>query len=411
MLSAQWNKQTNILCRILVRGFILLATQMPVVVLAQPCDFEKLEGCEAAKTEQKEEVKKWSGPTLRARIRLYGSFESIDPPDLAMEDSRLNDAYVRRADLTLRGDLLQHIGYYFKGEFSDADLDIRDLYLSHESDLGLFMLGIVDPIDEEVDPANREFMESAAMEDFAPGNQLGLGYFRQGENWLYFAGVFKGKVDKHRVEDTGVLYSTRFTIAPHVPKGYLLHIGGYASWREAGKGNDLFRYNATSMLRTGESYVETGKVADEEGLIGIELGLNIGSTSLDGQCAVIRASVPLPGQAHSYLNGCYISGIWNITGEERFYGGDGFTLLRAKTSVFDGGTGAWQLGVRYDTIDLSDGAIQGGGQNTWTWSLNWYLNRTLWLSTNYSRATFEDNAFAGDETDGWGARIQYIFEW
>ncbi len=411
MVHPELKKTAKSTGSIFLLAVLLLAIQIPVTVLAQPCDIENVVNCAPVKTEAVATDKKWKGPSLRSRIRLYGSFESIDPPTLATDNSRLNDAYIRRADLTLRGDLLEQVGYYFKGEFREADLDIRDLYLSHKSDLGLFMLGIVDPIDEEVDPANREFMESAAMEDFAPGNQLGLGYFREGENWLYFAGAFKGKVDKHRVEDTGVVYSTRFTIAPHVPKGYLLHIGGYASWRESGKGNDLFRYNATSMLRQGESYVDTGKVADKEGLVGIELGLNIGSTSLDGQCAVVRATVPLPGLAASYLNGCYISGIWNITGEERFYGGDGFTLLRPKTSVFEGGPGAWQIGTRYDTIDLSDGVIQGGGQNTWTYSLNWYLNRQLWLSTNYSRATFKNNAYAGDETDGWGARIQYIIEW
>ena len=197
-----------------------------------------------------------------------------------------------------------------------------------------------------------------------------------------------------------------------MPEGYLLHIGGYASWREAGKGNELFRYSVSSMLRKGENYLDTGRIADEEGLAGIELGLNIGSASFDGQCAVVRASVPLV-RSSSYLNGCYIAGIWTLTGEARYYGGDGFTLLRPKTSVFDGGPGpgAWQIGVRYDTIDLSDGAIQGGGQNTWTYSLNWFLTGKLWLSANYSTATLEGNAFDGNKTDGWGARVQYIIEW
>ena len=412
MHSPERHKPVKSLVRSLFCGFVILVALLPVAVFAQqpPCDFEKLESCEPVKSDDAV-AEEWPGPTLRARIRLYGSFESIDPPDLAMEDGRQNDAYMRRADLTFRGDLLKDIGYYFKAEFNEAELDIRDLYLSHESDLGLFMLGLVDPIDEAVDPAYREFMESSAMEDFAPGNQLGLGYFRDGENWLFFAGAFKNKVDRHKIEETGVVYSTRFTIAPHVPEGYLLHIGGYASWRQADKDEELFRYRVTSMLRTGENYLDTGEVADEEGLVGLELGLSIGSTSFDGQCAVVRASVPQAGEPDSYLDGCYISGIWTITGEKRYYGGDGFTLLRVKTSVFDGGPGAWQVGARYDTIDLSDGVIQGGGQNTSTYSLVWYLNGQLWLSANYSRATFENHAFAGDETNGWGTRIQYLFEW
>jgi phosphate-selective porin OprO/OprP len=125
---------------------------------------------------------------------------------------------------------------------------------------------------------------------------------------------------------------------------------------------------------------------------------------------VVRATVPLEREA-SYLDGCYIAGIWTITGEERYYGGDGYTLLRVNSSIFDGGTGAWQVGARYDTIDLGDGVIQGGAQDTWTYSLIWYLSGQLWVSANYSQAKFEDNAYAGDETDGWGARLQYLVEW
>lgn len=411
MAPSGLQKQAIGLVRILVYGFALLASQMPVAVLAQPCDLENAGDCEATESNATASTEEWQGPTLRVRARLYGGFESIDPPDLAMEDSRLNDAYSRKADLTLRGSLLEGVGYYFKAELMDAELDIRDIYVNYNTGSGLIMIGFLDPIDESVNPSYREFMEGSAVEDFAPGNQLGIGFFREGKNWTFFTAALKNTIDKHRVEEAGIIYSTRFTVAPPVPEGYLLHIGGYASWRKADDDEELYRYSATSLLRTGESYVDTGAVADEEMLFGIEFGLNIGSASFDGQCAVVRASVPLALESHSYLNGCYLAGIWTLTGEARYYGGDGFSLIRVNKSVFDGGPGAWQIGARYDTIDLSDGAIQGGGQNTWTLSLNWYLNGQFWISGNYSRAKFEGNAFDGDVTDGLGARIHYIVEW
>src|SRR3546814_2696458 len=34
------------------------------------------------------------------------------------------------------------------------------------------------------------------------------------------------------------------------------------------------------------------------------------------------------------------------------------------------GSGMWQLGLRYDTIDLNDGAVEGGKMNTWTAGVN-----------------------------------------
>jgi len=402
------NKQANSPGLILVCAFVFLVTLMPETVPSQTCDFEE-EDCQTIESTKSSE--QWQGPTLRTRVRLYGSFESINPPDFAMEDSRLNDAYVRRADLTLRGSLRENVGYYFKAEFMNAELDIRDIYVSYDASFGRIMIGLIDPIDEGVDPSYREFLESSAMEGFAPGNQFGIGYLREGENWTFFAGALKNTLDKRYIEETGPIFSTRFTVAPPVPEGYLLHIGGYASWRKTESDEELYQYNATSMLRKGENYVDTGAVADQEMLVGVELGLSIGPTSFDGQCAVVRASVPSAQRSHSYLNGCYLAGIWTLTGESRYYSGDGFSLLRVNKSVFDGGPGAWQIGARHETINLSDGAIQGGGQNTWTYSLIWYLNGQFWISTNYSRAKFNGKPFDGDMTDGWGARVQYIVEW
>src|SRR3546814_12052000 len=47
------------------------------------------------------------------------------------------------------------------------------------------------------------------------------------------------------------------------------------------------------------------------------------------------------------------------------------------------GSGMWQLGLRYDTIDLNDGAIEGGKMNTWTAGVNWYWRSTFKFALNY----------------------------
>ncbi|MEX2490005.1 MAG: porin, partial [Pseudomonadales bacterium] len=334
-------------------GIALLLTQMPAPVFAQSS------GAEAGETANRDtaaQTVEWRGPTMRARGRIYGSFESIEPPGRAQGDPRLNDTYLRRADVTLRGSLLENLGYYFKSEFMDGELDIRDAYIDYDAGYVTILAGFLDPIDEVMIPAYREFMEGASMESFAPGNQLGFGLFSEGDYWTVYAAAFKNTIAGWRVEEAGATYSTRFTIAPPVPEGYLLHIGAYASLRTADDEEELFRYSARSLLRTGERFVDTGAVADKEMLLGMELAGNIGSASFESQCAVIRATVP-SSEFHSYLNGCYISGIWTLTGESRNYGGDGFSLLDVDRPVFEGGPGAWQTGLRYDTIDLSDGAI------------------------------------------------------
>jgi phosphate-selective porin OprO/OprP len=401
-------KQVTNFSRILVCGFSLFIIQIPTAILAQSIGDNEAEDYEAEKRDETALVEEWHGPTLRARGRIFGSFESIETPD---DDARLKDAYLRRGDITVRGSLRKNLDYYVKTEFKEGEFDIRDAYLAYDTGYIIVQAGFLDPIDEIMTPAYREFMEVSTVEGFPSSNQLGIGLLHEADNWTFFVAALKHTIDKHHFEKAGTIYSTRITFEPPVPEGYLLHIGAYASWRTAHEEQDLFRYSARSMLRTGERFVDTGDVANKELLFGMELAGSIGSVSLEGQCAIIRASVPGVLESHSNLNGCYLAGIWNITGEMRNYGDGGFSLIKVDRPVFKGGPGTWQTGFRYESVDLSDGAIQGGNQDTWVFSFNWYLNDQFWLSSNYSRTKFENNAFSGDVIDGLGARFQYLIEW
>jgi phosphate-selective porin OprO/OprP len=398
-------KQPTDFSRILICGFALFIMQMPATILAQSIGTED---DEYGKPDTAAPVEEWQGPTLRARGRIFGSYESIETPD---EDARLNDAYLRRADITIRGSLLKKLDYYLKTEFKEGELDIRDAYFAYDTGPVIIQAGFLDPIDEIMTPAYREFMEVSTVEGFPASNQLGIGLLHEGENWTVFVAALKHTIDKNSFEKAGTSYSTRFTVELPVPEGYLLHFGGYASWRKAHDEQDLFRYSARSMLRTGERFVDTGAVANKELLFGAELAGSIGSVSLESQCAMIRASVPSALESNSYLNGCYLAGIWNITGEMRNYGDSGFSLIKVDRPVFEGGPGTWQVGLRYETVDLNDGAIQGGGHDAWVFALNWYLNDQFWISTNYGRTKFENNAYSGEVIDGLGARLQYLIEW
>ncbi len=384
---------------------------MPAVSLAQTMVADASEDDEDEKRDTAALVEEWQGPTMRTRARIFGSFESIETPDRTAANSRQKDTYLRRADITIRGSLMKKLGYRLKAEFKEGELDIRDAYFSYDTGFVTVLAGLMDPIDELMTPAYREFMEVSAVEGFPPGNQLGIGLLHEGENWTLFVAALQHTIDKRHYEKAATIYSTRFTIAPPVPEGYFLHIGGYASRGTADDDEELFGYSARSLLRTGERFVDTGPVADKERVFGVELAGSVGSVSLESQCAVIRATLPSGLESSSNLNGCYLAGIWNITGEMRNYSDGGFSLIKVDRSFFEGGPGTWQMGLRYESIDLSDGAIQGGGQDTWVFALNWYLNKQFWISGNYSRSKFNNNAYDGDAIDGLGFRIQYLVEW
>ena len=43
----------------------------------------------------------------------------------------------------------------------------------------------------------------------------------------------------------------------------------------------------------------------------------------------------------------------------------------------------WQVGLRYDTVDLDDGLVRGGTEDNWTVGVNWYWRSNYKFSANY----------------------------
>ena len=76
------------------------------------------------------------------------------------------------------------------------------------------------------------------------------------------------------------------------------------------------------------------------------------------------------------------------------------------------GRGAWQIGVRYNYLDLNDSGIDGGILHNVTAGLNWFLNPNMKVQFNYF-ATDRNAALPGDVGDGWihgwGTRLAHDF--
>ena len=87
------------------------------------------------------------------------------------------------------------------------------------------------------------------------------------------------------------------------------------------------------------------------------------------------------------------------------------------------GRGAWQIGARYDYLDLNNQGIDGGMLHNLTAGLNWFLNPNMKLQFNYI-ATYRDAegvlipgtnplVLTGDQGTGWihgfGMRLAHDF--
>jgi len=72
------------------------------------------------------------------------------------------------------------------------------------------------------------------------------------------------------------------------------------------------------------------------------------------------------------FDGWYGEASWFLTGEMANYRQGKFIRPDIRRD-----SGAWELGVRYSTIDLNDEEVEGGTEDNWSFGLNWY-SRIHW---------------------------------
>ena len=97
-----------------------------------------------------------------------------------------------------------------------------------------------------------------------------------------------------------------------------------------------------------------------------------------------------------FYSGGYVEVLYFLTGEHRAYIREGgiYDRIIPRQDAFwikgkDGkpnthGWGAWQVGLRYNYLNLNDKGINGGVLNDITLGLNWFLNPNMKLQFNYS---------------------------
>lgn len=87
------------------------------------------------------------------------------------------------------------------------------------------------------------------------------------------------------------------------------------------------------------------------------------------------------------MSGGYVEALYFLTGEykeyNRTYGSFGRVVPVENFNVKKETCGGWQVGGRYDWLDLNSKGIQGGIESDWTLGLNWFLNPHARIQFNY----------------------------
>lgn len=231
--------------------------------------------------------------------------------------------------------------------------------------------------------------KASATNTFGIGRRLGLALATGGEDWTLAGSVFGRELTRNLAHGSG--YGVRATWAPINDEGRVLHLGLSAVDHDTD--SDTARPRARPLADLASvRLVDTGDItdADRQRTVGVEAAWVGGPFKL--QAEYMHSNISR--LTHDDFSGdsWYVQGLWNITGETWTYRGGviGTTLPDAPT------TGLWQLGARYDTIDLDDGDVLGGSMDSVTLGANVYLRSNFKFALNYvavesSRRGIDDN--------------------
>ena len=179
----------------------------------------------------------------------------------------------------------------------------------------------------------------------------------------------------------------------------MLQLGVAYSYRNPD--GDL-RYRALPESHvTDVRFVDTGTfVADTIGLLNLQGAFVYGPFSLQGEYILSDVDTKFFGDRE--FDSYYVQASYFLTSEHRPWdtGDSGFGRLNPRRNFRlggeDPGWGAWEVGIRYSAIDLSDGPIRGGEEDNITLGLNWYLNPHSRMLINYTHANIDRDFFGGN---------------
>lgn len=318
------------------------------------------------------------------------------------DDSGLD---VRRFRLGLAGQVKSWPGWNYKLEvdLTDQENTLSDAYLSwRSSKWGTFRIGnqkVAQTLSGQTSSISIPFMERPLpVLTFTLKRRLGIGWDthlnKVGANITLFGIDPNEEVGSHG----GAI---RAYLNPKRDEDGLIHVG--ASFMQ------LFEDGDARLRARPESHVTDTRLVDTGIWPGVEK-----STAVGIELAGARGPVTIRSEIYSTewnrddettpkFGGWYAEASWFTTGEKAQYREGKF--IRPK---IENANGAWELALRYSSLDLNDQNVEGGKEDNYAFGVNWY-SRTHWrIMSNLIKVN--SDGFYGEQNPWIGqVRIQYYF--
>jgi len=346
------------------------------------------------------EVKVKGGVTVKTRDGKFstkiGGRVQADAATYSGQPEIGDGTEIRRARIYLSGTMYDDWGYKLEYDFAGTGANgkgITDAFVTYNGfdDLEIKVGNMKDPFSlEQQESANSlMFMERSLAGAFGAGRHIGALLSTKQQNWTLAGGVFGDSLNAtngtENDQDEGWGLGARGTFAPINEKNKVVHLGLGINYRDTGGFGDK-----TSFSQQPETDIGGVNIADTGNQlrnvtdfykVGAEAATVNGPFS--AQAEYITTSVSRNAGSDLTFDGWYAQTSYFLTGESRNYDKGVFGNVTPKASVGDGGIGAWELALRYSTLDLIDKDIDGGDVDSYTLGVNWYATNTLRFSANY----------------------------
>jgi len=301
----------------------------------------------------------------------------------------------------------------FNSLVKDFDSEVDDRYTLYDAVLGIPLWGeyarmqigkMKEPISMELSMGLvfEQVMERPMhIEALFPSRNVGIAFsdmnFDGRLSWK--VGIFNDWLEEEHLsfsQSNQQIIGRVTTVAyEDIEEERLFHLGvgyRYEDVREEG-----IRYETGPEQWFVDPWIDTGTFeADSTGTITLEMDYLDGPLWLASEYT--ETLVDSPQYGNPTFRGYHVTANYFFTGEHRGYNKRRGTVRRITPMLDfpDGGLGAFETSVRYSSLDLTDGAIDGGEMQIASLALIWHPRRDTQFQVQWSRAHLKRNDLETD---------------
>jgi len=348
--------------------------------------------------------------------------------DSELGEPSLGENFVgfRRARLYFSGSVYKNTIFKVQIDFSDGSVVLRDVYvgLKHVGPGSLKIGNFKEPfsLNELTSSKYIAFTERAAsVQAFAPSRHAGIGWsgnFTESKRVYLAGGTFFNTNAQGRASGQG---GWGFTVRigglamENKDKDMLLWVGADLRWsdyRMSDRGVQEVRYRARPQS-FGDRFINTGDIPAESDIrYAFEVAFKFKSLHVQAEFFWVTPTLVAGAGDDPTFSGFYAQVGYFLTGESRpFKVTDGaWSRIQPKANFWtgDGGKGAMEVVLRWDSTDLTDAGIEGGEMDTLTVGFNWYWNPNTRMMVDYVYADIEGS---NEEGIGTGKLNIVVIRW